>query len=264
MIQTASSNAERNLLLYMIGVLFIVSGLIITIFLVFQKRKSKLLLEKMEQQKRFDEELIKTQQEIQDETFKQVGRELHDNVGQLLALTSMHLNLAKSSAEKETKQKLDNASDSLKTSLAEVRALSKSLNSDVILNSTFYEIIQNEINRINKLGSLEITFKQNGKHRHLNKNQDRLMLFRIIQEFISNALKYSEASELNLVLNYSPSHLDIELSDNGIGFEMNNIKKGSGLINMEKRAALINTDFEFSSELQQGTTLKLQYPFLSV
>jgi len=264
LIQTVSSTAERSLLLYMIGVLFIVSVLIITFFLVFQKRKNKLLLEKMDQQKRFDEELIKTQQEIQDETFKQVGRELHDNVGQLLALTSMHLNLAKSSAGEETKQKLDNASESLKTSLAEVRALSKSLNSDIILNTTFFEIIHNEIGRINKLGTVKITFEQKGEHQDLNKNQDRLMLFRIIQEFISNALKYSEASEINLVFNYSPSQLVIDLSDNGIGFDLNNVKKGSGLINMEKRAALINTGFEFSSESNQGTTLKLQYPFLNL
>ena len=263
-LQAVSTNAERNLLIYMIGVLFLVSGLIITFFVVFQKRKNKLLMEQMAQQKRFDEELIKTQQEIQDETLKQVGRELHDNVGQLLALTSMHLNLAKSSAEEVTKQKLNNASDSLKASLTEVRALSKSLNSDVILNSTFSEIIQNEISRINKLGTLKITLEQKGEYRHLNKNQDRLMLFRIIQEFISNTLKYSEASKLNLTLKYSPSYLDIGLSDNGIGFDLNNVKKGSGLINMEKRAALIHTEFEFSSELNQGTTLKLQYPFLNV
>ena len=107
-LQAVSTKAERNLLIYMIGVLFLVSGLIITFFVVFQKRKNKLLIEKLQQQQRFDEELFRAQQEIQDETFNQIGRELHDNVGQLLTLTTMQLNLVKSKAEVATKTKMEN------------------------------------------------------------------------------------------------------------------------------------------------------------
>ena len=128
---------DLTILTYSIVVVVVLSFTIVMFFLAFIKRKNKLLIEKLEQQQRFDEELVRAQQEMQDETFKQVGQELHDNVGQLLALTSMHLNSAKSAGQDHVQEKMKLASDSLKTSLEEVRALSKSLNSDVILNTSF-------------------------------------------------------------------------------------------------------------------------------
>ena len=260
--QSVSTDAERNLLLYMIGVLLLVSGLIITFFVVFQRRKNTLLLERLEQQKQFDEELVKTQQEIQDETFKQVGRELHDNIGQLLALTSMQLNLVRSNAEEATKVKLESAVELLKASISELRALSRSLNSDVIKNFTLVNSLKNEVNRLNKLGIVTINFEVIGDSVPLNRAQDRVMLFRIMQEFVSNTLKYSEASELNIVLDYRDSDLSVVIDDNGLGFDLEAAAKGSGLINMEKRAALINAKFQLTSRLGKGTRLTLTYPYI--
>ena len=65
-----STSAERYLLIYMIGVLIVVCSLVIIFFIVFQKRKNKLLLDKLEQQKFFDEEISRTQSEIQEQTLK--------------------------------------------------------------------------------------------------------------------------------------------------------------------------------------------------
>lgn len=89
-----STKAERNFIIYMIVVIIVVCILVILFFMVYQKRKNQLLLRNVEQQKRFDEELIKTQQEIQEETLKQVGRELHDNIGQMLVMSTMQMNAA--------------------------------------------------------------------------------------------------------------------------------------------------------------------------
>lgn len=97
MVQTSkrlvSTDAERYLLVYMIAVLIIFTALFIVFFMVFQKRKNKLLLDKIKRQQEFEEEISKTQTEIQEQTLKNIGWELHDNVGQLLAVVSMQLNL---------------------------------------------------------------------------------------------------------------------------------------------------------------------------
>lgn len=101
-----STEAERNLIVYMIVILLIICTLVIMFFIVYQKRKNQLLLKNIEQQKQFDEELIKTQQEIQEQTLKNVGRELHDNVGQLLAFATMQMNSVSRNATEDLKSKV--------------------------------------------------------------------------------------------------------------------------------------------------------------
>ena len=67
--------------------------LVVLFFIVFQKRKNSLLLDKILQQRAFDLELSNAQTEIQEQTLKHIGWELHDNVGQLLAYASMQMNM---------------------------------------------------------------------------------------------------------------------------------------------------------------------------
>ena len=88
-----STESERYLFLYMVAVMIIVTSLIIIFFIVFQKRKNKLLLDKIKQQQAFKEELSNTQIEIQEQTLKNIGQELHDNIGQLLSVANMQLSI---------------------------------------------------------------------------------------------------------------------------------------------------------------------------
>jgi len=132
-----STAAERYLLVYMIGVLLIVCTLIILFFIVFQKRKNKLLLDKINQQKLFDEEISRTQTEIQEQTLKSIGWELHDNVGQLLSVASMQLSILGTQVSPEIKSSITETTNIVRESLKEVRSLSKSLNNEVVLNIGF-------------------------------------------------------------------------------------------------------------------------------
>ncbi|HPF97669.1 MAG TPA: histidine kinase, partial [Mangrovimonas sp.] len=76
-----TTQSERYLLIYMIFVLVLITGLVILFFIVFQKRKNKLIMEKFRQQQQFQEELSSVQVEIQEQTLKNIGQELHDNIG---------------------------------------------------------------------------------------------------------------------------------------------------------------------------------------
>lgn len=248
----------------MIIVLIVICALVILFFMVYQKRKNTLLLDKIEQQKKFDEELIKTQQEIQEETLKHVGRELHDNIGQMLVMSSMQMKAVVKVVNEEAKTKVSNAAETLKSTLDEVRALSRSLNNDVIYNLGFNASLTNEINRINKSGLIESSITISGDKVSFENKKDELILFRIFQEFSSNTLKYAEAEKLTLSLNYLKDQLEMTIKNNGIGFDVNNIKKGSGILNMKKRAELINADFQLDSKSGIGTTLKLIYPYRTI
>lgn len=263
-IQKRITEEEIALIVYVVFFVLTIVVVFVVFFLTFQKRKNQLLLKNIEQQKQFDEELIKTQQEIQEQTLKNVGRELHDNVGQLLAFATMQMNNVSRNAAEDLKPKVENASEALKESLAEVRALSKSLNSDVIQNMGFKTILENEINRLNKSGLIEASLKIEGKDQNLENKKDEIILFRILQEFFSNTLKYAEAETLKVYLEYATDKLIIKVEDDGVGFDLKSAEQGSGMTNMKKRAELIEAEFNLESEPDNGTVLTITYPYRSV
>lgn len=257
---SVSTSAERYLLIYMIGVLLIVTTLVVIFFIVFQKRKNKLLLDKIKQQQAFDEEIAQTQTEIQEETLRHIGRELHDNVGQLLAFANMQLNMLTTQVDASLKDKVKDTTNVIKDSLEEVRALSKSLNSDVILNAGFEDSIENELKRLKRMKIMDVSFETFGKQVTFNNEKDAIILFRILQEFMSNSLKYSKAKLLKIVIDNSDDWLTIHATDDGVGFDMEEVKKGSGLINMNSRAELIESNLSINSQPNQGVSLKIEYP----
>ena len=255
-----STSAERNLLVYMLGVLIIVCTLIIIFFVVFQKRKNKLLLDKLEQQKIFDEEISRTQTEIQEQTLKNIGWELHDNVGQLLSVASMQLSILGTQVSDEVKENITETTNIVRESLKEVRSLSKSLNNEVILNIGFEKSITNELDRLKRMKFTSAELLVKGETISLKNKKHEIILFRILQEFFSNSVKYSEAKNLKVKLDYNDNHLLIEASDDGKGFDIETAEKGSGLLNMKSRAELINASFNLNSNQGEGVVLSIDYP----
>ncbi|TGV04643.1 sensor histidine kinase [Flavivirga rizhaonensis] len=264
MVQTGkrlvSTAAERYLLIYMITVLVVVTFLVIIFFIVFQKRKNKLLLDRIKQQQAFEEEIAQAQTEIQEQTLKNIGWELHDNVGQLLSFASMQLSILKMQVADDVKEKFKDTSEALKDSLSEVRALSKTLNNEVVLNIGFEKSITNELNRLKKMKFASAELKTVGKKIDFTNRKHEIIIFRIIQEFLSNSVKYSEAENLVITIEYKTQSLKITAIDDGKGFNMSDIEKGSGLINMKSRATLINAVFKLSSKANEGVRLVLDYP----
>lgn len=261
-LQEQEINKEQiALIAYMIFVVLLLTVMVILFFMTFQKRKHKLLLEQIEQQKRFDETISRTQTEIQEQTLKHVGWELHDNVGQLLAYANMQLKMLTSKVPEDLKSKLDDASDSVKESLKKVRSLSKSLNNEVLLNMGLEDSITNELNRLKRMKFQSADLKIYGHKKQLTDKKHEIILFRILQEFFSNSVKYSEAESLNVTLDYQDSQLLITAADDGIGFDMNTLEKGSGLINMTSRAELIKAKFNLVAQPNKGVTLEIKYPY---
>jgi signal transduction histidine kinase len=264
MVQTgerlASTAAERYLLMYMIAVLVIVTTLVIVFFVVFLKRKNKLLQDRIKEQQAFEAEIAQAQSETQEQTLKNIGWELHDNVGQLLSFASMQLSILKMQMTDDVKVKFKDTSEALKESLAEVRALSKTLNNEVVLNNGFEKSITNELNRLKKMKFDSAELKTIGERETLQDRKHEIIIFRILQEFLSNSVKYSEAKNISIILDYKTDELVITAKDDGKGFNTDAIEKGSGLINMKSRANLIGAKLNLNSEPDEGVELNLFYP----
>ncbi|TYP72188.1 sensor histidine kinase [Aquimarina intermedia] len=236
---------------------FIIFGIIF--FITFQKRKNKLILENINAQRRFDDELVKSKLEIQEQTLKNVSWELHDNIGQLLSTAVMQMNMLGSREEEKYDDSMKDVRNLVSSSLQEIRSLSKTLNHEVIQNVGIESSIKVELRRFEKLNFLKTTLEVTGEEYVLNP-KDEIILYRIVQEFFSNTIKHAEAENLFVGIDFQNNELTIIIKDDGIGFDTESVVANSGLLNMKSRAALVNASFEIQSQLEKGTTLKINYP----
>jgi signal transduction histidine kinase len=96
----------------------------------------------------------------------------------------------------------------------------------------------------------------NGQQRTLN-SIEALNIYRIIQEAINNAVKYSEASDIKVLADFKGKNFHISVSDNGKGFDMNQTEKGYGLRNMRRRAEEMSAKLSVTTEKGKGTIIHL-------
>lgn len=232
---------------------------IIIIFSIFQNRKVKFQYEQKEAEQRFEEEIIKSQLETQEQTLQNISWELHDNVGQLLSVARMQLNILQPTLDDKQKNIVNETGEIISKSLQEIRTMSKLLNPEVVKNIGLLDAIQLEIDRFNRLNFINAALKVFGEPVPINQ-KDEIILFRILQEFLSNSVKHSKTDKLEVMLDFTSDTLLINARDFGIGFNESEIEKGSGLLNMKSRAKLIYTDFQLKSDKEKGVSLTLRYP----
>ena len=246
--------SEESQIILFVTTLIIVTFVIfiILLFTVFQKRKNTLLQEKEESKKRFEREIAESQIEIREETLRNISWELHDNIGQLLTLAKIQLQSA-------TADNLDEVSETITKGLTEVRALSKLINPEAIKNIKLREAIQLEIDRFNRLNFINANLIITGDGELCNEKAS-IIIFRILQEFFSNTIKHSKASNLTVVLNFGNINLEITAKDDGVGFSsLEKKSNGIGLENIKNRAKLIGASAVFTSQVNKGTSLKIVY-----
>lgn len=246
---------EKNLIIYasLLGVALIV--LLSVLFFTFYKVRQKMLLEKFEEQRRHQKELNNITLEIQNQTLKNIGRELHDNIGQKLTLASLQVGTMKVGSALKLEEQ-SSLSDILQESIKDLRSLSKTLNSDVVADNGLLFSIKQEVSRLDRLNYVQVKLQVLGKEYRLDREKE-LVLFRIFQEAINNILKHAQASCLHITLHYTNQEFILELEDDGVGFDIHSKQTSSGLKNMRSRAKLIQAAFYIKSNSLNGTKLKV-------
>ncbi|SFS41037.1 sensor histidine kinase [Lutibacter maritimus] len=238
------------------SVLLILSFTVVIFFLYFQKKKIAFILNERETQLRFEEEITKSKMEIQEQALQNISWEIHDNVGQLLSVAKMQLNILQIGLPENQQEKLAETSEIIGKSLQELRGLAKSLNPETIKNNGLVDSLTIEIERFNRLKVIDASLKIINEPFNLS-NEKEIILFRILQEFCNNSLKYSEAKNLDISLNFNSNSLIIIAKDNGVGFNVNATENhtGIGLLNMKSRGKLIGADINLESSANKGTKL---------
>ncbi len=253
---------EIQILVLVVTIIIIVLAASLVVFLLyFQKKKVAYILKQRETQKRFEEEINKSKLEIQEQALKNISWEIHDNIGQLLSVAKMQLNIVQMSVPEEQKNKIQETGNIVSKSLEELRGLAKSLNPETIKNKGLIESLELEMARFNRLNVIDSSIQISGTTYSLS-NEKEIILFRILQEFCNNTLKYAKASKLVIYLSYNSNTLEITAQDNGIGFNINDTAKqhGIGLLNIKSRGKLIGAKIDLISEENVGTKLYIRCP----
>ena len=237
---------------------------IISFFFVHQNRLQKHKLEKAALQAQFEQEILNAENEIQDNTMKHISRELHDNVGQMLTLVKIQLNNL--TEEIPNNKKISDARSFVANVLTDIRALSKSLNSDNLLQEGLVSAINFELERVKYLGIYNLEFNFDKGETAINPKNE-ILIFRIFQVLIQNCLKHAQAKNITVNLVESPQCLNLEVVDDGIGFDFqtkiqqSGYKSGAGLSNLIHRAHLMNGTLSFEKGIPKGTRAHLTIPF---
>jgi signal transduction histidine kinase len=212
--------------------------------------------------------LLQTELEIQEQTFKFISMEIHDNITQVLSLAKLHLNCLELDRNLENQERLTKSKELISKSLDDLSNLSKSMDSDLIENHGLIAAIRYEIERWKRFTDDNIDLEIVGKVKFLNHKND-VLIFRIIQEAVNNIIKYAQASTITIRLEQDCNNYKISIFDNGLGFDLEKvyenkkIGKMSGLKNMRLRAEILNGTLNIYSKPGKGSIVEAIIPITS-
>jgi PAS domain S-box-containing protein len=219
--------------------------------------EGQLLAQEINKQKTIAQAVV----DAQEKERAEIGKELHDNVNQILSTAKLYLELAKT----DTVQKdalIKRSADSIFTAINEIRHISKALVPPSVKDLGLIESINDLVESLRMTTVLQVQFTHSGDFDNIINDKQKLMLFRIIQEQVSNVLKHAAATRIVIDLKLSGKLINLSIVDNGKGFELAKVKfkKGVGLSNIESRAHLFNGEVEISTAPGKGCKLFIQVP----
>ncbi len=250
------NNIESLIIITTLIFLIAPTFLLIYIF-IYNQRKKKHIEEKERLKSEFQQELLKTQIEVQEQTLTNISREIHDNITQVLSFVKLNLAMIDPDDE-HCKSKINESRELVAQTINDLRNLSKSLSFEHIVRLGLVKTLEIEAERINSSGLINTQLTVEGEIYSLGEQRE-LVLFRIFQEALNNTLKHSGAKHLKINLQYSKLILNLTLEDDGVGFSPGLIDDnlGSGLRNMQSRAALIGAVATIDSLPDKGCCIKV-------
>jgi two-component system, NarL family, sensor kinase len=178
---------------------------------------------------------------------RRIAQELHDGLnGDLSAIKLRLSTLEDSGLSTIDAENLTKVIDMIDESCAQVRSISHNLMPASILEYGLIETVKEYCIKINNSKSFRIDFQFFGNYKALSKKNETV-IYRIIQELITNILKHSKGTEAIIQFNYREDELFITVEDNGIGFDKNAISQGIGHKNIKTRIDFLNAQLDFDS-----------------
>ncbi len=216
--------------------------------------------------KKAQEELVNAILNAQETEKNRFARDLHDGLGQVLVAIKLNLNALEGHTFDENESGLlENAKSLLDQAISDTRSISHNLMPNELDKYGLRQALEGLKKRTEVLSRLRIELDVEIDENLLSKNS-QINIYRIVQEFTANTLKYAAADDMSIRIFRNEAHIELVLSDNGHGFnvektlEEDSDKNGIGLRNILNRVKLLNGKARLQSSLKQGTSLSIKFP----
>lgn len=209
---------------------------------------------RLQKQKEISETVIR----MQEKERTRIGHELHDNVNQILSTVKLFFDGIKTTSE-DQKQLKHKSIEYLLMAIEEIRKLSKELVTPQLKQETLTDTILAAIADIQITGAIKINFTHQVDENLISQGK-KITLFRIIQEQLKNILKHSGATKADIRLQTNPETVELEISDNGKGFDPQQTRQGIGLANIHERTQFYNGNVNIKATGGKGCTLQVSIP----
>ena len=182
------------------------------------------------------------------------SEELHDNVGQLLTVVKLYMDMM--AAEKVfSPELLHKAQEMTAKALDDIRQLSASIKPPEFGINTLSQSIQTLINNIIRIRHYEIQLQFEERDEQYLNNEQKLMIYRVVQEQLNNIIKYAEASFISITIQATPNSVSLNIRDNGKGFDVSKVETGVGLRNIRSRLQVYSGALQIESAPGTGCSL---------
>jgi signal transduction histidine kinase len=248
--------------------------------------------ERIQLEEELNEQRISRQKQIteavilaQEKERTEIGKELHDNVNQILGASNLYINTAMSDDEMR-QELLERSTELVSNAINEIRKISKSLITPGLREIGLVESIEDIIDDLRVAGGamaggtgsrvaggadnrvaggaagdkLAIDLDLQNISEDQIEDRRKLTVFRIIQEQLNNIVKHARATRVLIRLSGEQDHIVLTVADNGVGFDVSRHRKGVGITNMISRAELFNGKVEIVSGPGEGCTLTVSLP----
>jgi PAS domain S-box-containing protein len=217
-----------------------------------------LMQERLTRQK----ELTHAVQAAQENERTEIGKELHDNLNQILGAAKLYIELAKTDDENR-EMCLDKSSGFILTVINEIRRISKTLSTPGIVMGLF-DSINILLNDLLVVDPIKIEFQVVGVTEEDLDQRLQLTIFRILQEQLNNILKHAQATHATINLTRRGNEIILLISDNGKGCHTLEAEKGIGIINIRSRAEIYHGCVTIVSNPGEGYELKVVLPWNTI
>ena len=205
-------------------------------------------------------EILRKTLEVQEKERSHLGSELHDNINQLLAAASIQLDAGYNSNDAGFLREVSLRSlNIINSTIQEIRNLSHEM-VETASKKGLVSSIEESIALVRTKETLGFDFDHSRFAENFLSAQHKLHGYRIFQELLSNIIKYAQATKVSIVLSTDAKNLYLSITDNGVGFDVENVKKGIGLFNIANRVDAFNGSIEIISGKGEGTTSNIKIP----
>ncbi|MBN2375417.1 MAG: PAS domain S-box protein [Sedimentisphaerales bacterium] len=229
---------------------------------ITEQRQAEKKLQEYQQQLRFLASELSLTEERQ---RRHMSTLLHDNIGQVLALSKIKLGSIRQMVDtNEHRKSMDELGSMIDEAIKFTRTLTFELSPPILYELGLQAALEWLVDKTGQQHGLEVNFMDSPVESSIS-TDIQVLFFQAVRELLINVAKHARASKVNISLKQQDDKIEISVTDNGIGFDYAKVKSstrpaGFGLFNIRERLTFMGGDFQIDTHPAKGTTIKLSAP----